>query len=103
MSERLIRDIPDLVAALRARRDELAISHETLDYIAGLQSGYVSKLLAPDPMKGLGPMSLPALLGALGVALVLVDDPEQIERVRDQWIKRKRPPVRGVVSPSPEQ
>jgi hypothetical protein len=91
MTERLIRTIDELVAAIRARRDELDLSHETLDHIAGLQPGYVSKLLAPEPMKGLGPISLPALLGALGVALVLVEDTAQVERVRGQWTKRKRP------------
>jgi hypothetical protein len=88
---RLIRSIDDLVAALRARRDELNVSHELLDDLAGYQSGYTSKLLAPDPMKGLGPMSLPALLGALGAALVLVEDSAQAERVRDRWVPRKRP------------
>ncbi len=71
---RLIRSIDDLVAAIRARRDELNIPHELIDHLAGFQSGYTSKLLAPDPMKGLGPMSLPALLGALGAALVLVEE-----------------------------
>lgn len=89
---RLIRSIDDLVAAIRARRDELNVSHELLDDLAGLQSGYTSKLLAPEPMKGLGPMSLPALLGALGAALVLVEDSAQAERVRDRWTPRKRPP-----------
>jgi hypothetical protein len=89
---RLIRSIDDLVAAIRARRDELNVSHELIDDLAGLQSGYTSKLLAPEPMKGLGPMSLPALLGALGAALVLVEDSAQAERVRDRWTPRKRPP-----------
>jgi hypothetical protein len=89
---RLIRSIDDLVAAIRARRDELNVSHELIDDLAGLQSGYTSKLLAPEPMKGLGPMSLPALLGALGAALVLVEDSAQAERVRDRWTPRKRAP-----------
>ena len=88
---RLIRSIDDLVAAVRARRDELNIPHELIDHLAGFQSGYTSKLLAPEPMKGLGPMSLPGLLGALGVALVLVEDSAQADRVRDKWIPRKRP------------
>jgi hypothetical protein len=89
---RLIRSIDDLVAAIRARRDELNVSHELIDDLAGLQSGYTSKLLAPEPMKGLGLMSLPALLGALGAALVLVEDSAQAERVRDRWTPRKRAP-----------
>jgi hypothetical protein len=89
---RLIRSIDDLVDAIRARRDELNVSHELLDDLAGYQSGYTSKLLAPEPMKGLGPMSLPALLGALGAALVLVEDSAQAERMRERWIPRKRSP-----------
>ena len=91
MTDSLIRSPDDLVAACRARRDELNISHETIDHLAGWATGYASKVLAPDPMKGLGPVSLPALLGVLGVALVMVEDTAQVERMRDKWTKRKRP------------
>ena len=83
---RLIRSLDDLVAAVCARRDELNISHELLDDLAGLQSGYVSKLLAPNRVKNFGAMSLPAVLGALGVALVLVEDTAATERMRGKWI-----------------
>lgn len=86
-----IRSMPELIAALCARRDELNISHETIDNIAGLQSGYTSKLLAPTPIKNLGPMSFAALLGALGVAVVVVPDPKAIQQVENRWQKRKRP------------
>lgn len=86
----LIRNIDDLVEALRARKEAIDISNELLDHLAGLQPGYVSKVLAPTRIKGLGPISLPALLGALGVALVLVEDTAAIERVKDLWQKRKR-------------
>lgn len=86
-----IRSMPELIAALCARRDELNISHETIDNIAGLQSGYTSKLLAPNPIKNLGPMSFEALLGALGVAVVVVPDPVSAALVEDRWQKRKRP------------
>lgn len=86
-----IRSMPELVAALRARRDELNISHETIDSIAGLQAGYTSKLLAPVPIKHLGRMSFEAILGALGIALVAVPDPVAIAKVGKHWQKRKRP------------
>jgi hypothetical protein len=81
----------ELLQALRDRRDELDISHETLDQISGLQSGYVSKLLAPKPIKNLGPVSLGPLLGALGVAITVVPDKEAIAAVKHRWQKRKRP------------
>jgi hypothetical protein len=90
MTERLIRNIDDLVEAIRARRDDLDLSHELIDHLAGFQAGYTSKLLAPNPMKGLGRMSMPALLGALGVGLTLVEDPAQVERMRDKWTPRRR-------------
>jgi hypothetical protein len=86
-----IRSVPELVDALRRRRDELNISHETIDNIAGLQPGYTSKLLAPVPIKNLGQMSLPSILGALGLVLVAVPDPEQVAKVAPRWQKRKRP------------
>jgi hypothetical protein len=94
MTAKLLRSPDDIVAALRARRDELDIPHEVIDHIAGLQSGYTSKMLAPQPMKGLGAMSLPALLGAMGAALVLVEDSAQLERISRRWQKRRRPPTR---------
>ncbi len=86
-----IRSMPELIEALRARRDALNISHETIDSIAGLQSGYTSKLLAPKPIKNLGPMSFGSLLGALGLAVVVVEDPSQCQRVAKHWEQRKRP------------
>lgn len=85
-----IHNMPELIAALCARRDELNISHETIDNIAGLQSGYTSKLLAPKPIKNLGPMSFGAVLGALGLALVAVPDPQAVAAVENRWQKRKR-------------
>jgi hypothetical protein len=86
-----IRSQAELLDAIRARRDELNISHETIDNIAGFQAGYTSKLLCTPPMKNPGPMSLGALLGALGMALMPVPDPEMIAKVEDRWEPRKRP------------
>lgn len=91
MTSRLINSMPELVQALRDRRDELNVSHEVLDSISGLQSGYVSKLLAPRPIKNLGVMSFGALLGAMGLAVIVVEDPAAAARVRHLWQPRKRP------------
>lgn len=86
-----IRSMPELVDAIRRRRDELNISHETIDNIAGLQSGYTSKLLGPIQLKGFSHMSLGAVLGALGIGLVVIEDPEATAKVQGRWQKRKRP------------
>lgn len=96
-----IRSMPELVAALRARRDELQLTHETIDAVAGLQNGYASKLLAPNPIKNLGWMSLGSVLGALGIAIVVVEDPEQVSRISRQWTKRERPQRHLPQLPSP--
>jgi hypothetical protein len=92
MTAKVITSMPELVAALRARRDELNIPHELIDDIAGLQSGYTSKLLAPIPGKNLGYMSLGAVMGALGIGLVVVEDAARRALVEGRWRQRKRPP-----------
>jgi hypothetical protein len=89
--ENMIRGMPDLLSALRARRDELQLTHERLDDISGLPSGYFGKLLAPVPIKNLGWMSLGLALDSMGVALVLVENVEQAAKVRSRWVKRERP------------
>lgn len=96
MKPRLIGSREQLLQAVRDRRDELDLPHELLDAITGLQSGYVSKLLADPPMRGFGEMSLQALLDALGLRIafaVILEDPDKAERMRGRWRPRQRPPT----------
>jgi hypothetical protein len=81
-----IHDYAGLVRALRARAEELDVSRETLDAVSGLQAGYSGKLLAQ--VKGVGRVSLGPLLGAMGCALVLVEDPEALAKVRPRLTPR---------------
>jgi hypothetical protein len=93
MQRRVARSRAELLQVLRDRRDELNISHSLIDALGGLPDGYAGKLLAPEPVRGLGPMSLGTLLGALGLGIVevtIVEDPAQIEAMRDRWRPRKR-------------
>lgn len=85
-----IRTMPELIEALKQRARELNIAYGTIDEVAGLPDRYTSKLFAPTPIKNLGPMSFGAVLGALGVTVVLVEDQEQCRRVSGRWTKRKR-------------
>jgi hypothetical protein len=62
---------------LRVRRDELQLTHETIDDIAGWADGYASKLLAPEPIKNLGWMSLGTVCKTMAVQLLVVEDKEQ--------------------------
>jgi hypothetical protein len=93
MTPKVVTSRDELVQLVRDRRDELGITHETIDHIAGCAAGYTSKLLAPEPMKNFGPMSLRTVLGALalGIARVeIVEDPEAAARVRGRWKPRRR-------------
>jgi hypothetical protein len=66
----------------RRRVAELNISLETLDAIAGLPTRYTSKVLGLQPTRNFGQMSIEALLGALGLMLIVVEDAEALARVQ---------------------
>lgn len=85
----IARDYDQLIAAFRARRDELKVTHLTLDDIAGLQGGYTGKLLSDPPIRAFGRVSLGPILGALGLAVVLVQDNAALRRVQDRLVTRK--------------
>ena len=94
MTPRLVRSRDEFVQLIRDRRTELDLSMMTLDHITGLADGYCSKLLAPEPEKGMGPISLKSLLNALALgiaAVVVIEDPAQAKRMAPRWTKRKRP------------
>lgn len=85
-----IRRYQDLHAGLRRRAEDLNISRLVIDEIGGLQPGYSSKLLAPDPIKNLGAKTLGGMLRALGLKLIAVEDPEAMQAFEDM-----REPRRG--------
>jgi hypothetical protein len=86
-----IRSYGEPIDALRVRRHELDVSFSTLDQTSVLHLGYSSKVLAPGPVKPkhLGPVSLTAILGALGVKLALIEDREAMARSRVQARRRR--------------
>jgi hypothetical protein len=83
-----VRDYAGLIEALRSRADQLDVSGETLDHVTGLADGYCRKLLAPSLVRMLGRTSLGALLGALGLVLVVAEDPQQLARVKRRFKPR---------------
>lgn len=84
----VIRTYKELHAAIRARAESLKVSRDTLDERTGLQTGYSAKLLGPVPIKNFGATSLGPMLAALGVALVLIEDPETFARITAKMPKR---------------
>jgi hypothetical protein len=75
------RSFEDLHRALRARAEALQIARDRLDEIAGIASGYSAKLLSDPAAKNLGPISAFPMIGALGLAVALVEDPSAMVRV----------------------
>jgi hypothetical protein len=67
----IVRTTADLRRAIDERRRQLGLTMLELDDASGLQSGYTAKLLGPSQIKTFGEMSLEALLGALGLRLIL--------------------------------
>lgn len=80
----VVVDETSLVEALRARVDALNVSRAEIDRIAGLTPGYASKLLSVPPIKYFGPLTAApafwAMVGCLGLAVQLVEDPAATAR-----------------------
>ena len=90
-------DFLGLHRVLRERADELQISRLVIDEVAGLSSGYAGKLLSSPPTKHLGPATLPAVLGALGAKLLIVEDRTALARLAT-CPRRQRMHARAKVS-----
>lgn len=90
-----VTDYNGLLAALRLRANELQVAGETLDDVCGLPTRYVAKLLGPKPVRRIGMLSLGSLLGALGLALAVVEDAETMQRYGDRLTKRNGSAVRA--------
>jgi hypothetical protein len=90
------RSYSELLNCIRRRKDELNVSFEILDAVSGLQSGYSAKLLSPRPVKRLGEVSLAALLGALGLRLVIEPDDAALAKVRRRLTPRQTSPTNRV-------
>lgn len=93
---RVISDWDALHEGFRDRVDELEITRTEVDAAGKLQPGYASKILCDPPMRSFGRESLPRMLRATGMALVLVIDDERFAPVKERLSRRKRP-LRSIV------
>jgi hypothetical protein len=94
MLGRTVTHYRELLEAVRDRVAELQISHEVLDSISGLPSGYCGKLLCEPPRKRMGGISLFLVLGALGLVATVREDTAAFERVRSRLERRNHRQVR---------
>jgi transcriptional regulator with XRE-family HTH domain len=84
----------EVLTAVRRRQEELGLSNESLEHISGLASGTANKYLGPSREKNPTVATLYLLLQAMGVGLVLVEDPDAIRRMSRRWAKRRESTVR---------
>ena len=77
-------DYPGLLAAVRARVNELAINGERFDEFAGLPRGYLSKLIGVNPIRRIAMTSMGPLFSALGIRCIIVEDPITTARLKSR-------------------
>jgi hypothetical protein len=68
----VLRTADDVIESLRARKDAIGLSNETLEDICGLTTGHADKVLGPSRVRSPSLALLMALVGALGLAVQLV-------------------------------
>ena len=78
-----VESYAELLQLLRDRMCELDTSFEQVEVVSGVTDRYLSRVLGPNPTKGIGPVSF-SIFAALGLRVVLVEDREQLDRVRDR-------------------
>ena len=96
-----IRHYQDFTAALRAWIAELGTTYESVNELAGLQDGYLAKLIASTPIRSFSRISLGNTLGALGVKLLLVVDDERLAAMRPRYTVSKRYASNGMPAVKP--
>lgn len=83
------RDYAEMHAAFRAYVEEVNVSREAIDDIAGLPDGFAGKALAPVPAKTLGRANLGDFLQSMGLALIVCQDVEAFNRIRHRLPERQ--------------
>jgi hypothetical protein len=89
-------DYDTMLAAIRARINELELNGERLDEYAGLPRGYVSKLVGARPIRRIAMTSMGPLFGALGICCVMFEDPNATARLKAKLKPRNQSYVRSV-------
>jgi hypothetical protein len=83
-----------LIAMLRSWIFDLGSSFEAIDDLAGLPARYTATLLAGSSVKSLGRSSMGAILGSVGLKLIVAVDEERLRKIRHRLAPSKWPEVR---------
>ena len=86
---RAIRSCDELTAALRDRAVEIGATRRDIDSLAGVSDGYASTVLAPRPRRRLATGAFFTIAAALGLRVVLEDDPAAVEAVRPHCTRKR--------------
>jgi hypothetical protein len=94
------RVLPDETAVLDAidsRRVELHLANSTVEQLAGLCVGHLTKICGPSRERSptLGTITRP--LDALGLSITLVTDPSKTARMQPSWRPRNAAQVRQLL------
>ena len=84
----VVHDYEELRTALRARAEALDISRLEIDRISGVANGYSATVLSDTARKRIGANAIGPLLAALGLQLVVREDPEMVARFTSRCEKR---------------
>ena len=84
----VIRSEDELVDFLRSRCDALRMTYETVDRLTGVADGFTSKLFARPPIKRMSTRTLEYYLQVLAIGLQPVEDPQQLERIKQRYDPR---------------
>jgi hypothetical protein len=90
----VVKDYGELHLAMRARKESLQISNETLADLSGMHGGHVNKMMAVPPSKKMGIVAFGNILQALALKLLVVEDPEMMCRMAGRMTRRAEKQVR---------
>jgi hypothetical protein len=85
-----VTDYSGFVEAIRSWIAQVGISYETAEHIAGIQPGYLAKLISGTPVRSFSRLSLGSVLGALCLRMQLVIDEERLQRMQGRYSIRKK-------------
>jgi hypothetical protein len=92
-----VSDYRELAKAIRDRITQLGISLETAEELAGVPSGYLSKMTGERPLRRASPYTLLLVLQALSLKVTLTHDAAMAERMTKRYRQKNprmvRPPV----------
>ena len=71
------------------RIEELGVTHEGIEHVAGLAPRYLTKVCGSAPIKKLSVFTALCIIQTLGLTLILNEDPELTEKMKQRLSARR--------------